>query len=227
MVPNVEFNIFTIHFEPSKRGQPSSYYRTRYTCSQGIIPLYTLLLSFLFSSLPNALITLFQLFTLDQWYKIYNDLTKVSNKAFTCIYILLWVWVGAFIFRNLFVGVMGTKTSSFSHSLLPLPLSFCSFFFRTVPIHFSLSLFLPIPLLSPSVSLPPSIALFLTPCLAFLHLVPSLCYISFFFLKVNNFQSISAAVTRQQDNEDKTIEYARLKEELHNEQVKQDRKLSR
>ena len=61
----------------------------------------------LLSSLPNALITLFQLFTLDQWYKIYNDIIKVQNKVFTCTYILLWVWVGAFVFRNLFVGIMG------------------------------------------------------------------------------------------------------------------------
>ena len=53
------------------------------------------------------MITLFQLFTLDQWYKIYNDLIKVSSVAFTCVYILLWVWIGSFVFRNLFVGIMG------------------------------------------------------------------------------------------------------------------------
>ena len=53
------------------------------------------------------MITLFQLFTLDQWYKIYNDLIKVSSVAFTCTYILLWVWIGSFVFRNLFVGIMG------------------------------------------------------------------------------------------------------------------------
>ena len=57
------------------------------------------------------MITLFQLFTLDQWYKIYNDLTKVSNVAFTCTYILLWVWIGSFVFRNLFVGIMGEYAS--------------------------------------------------------------------------------------------------------------------
>lgn len=62
---------------------------------------------FYISNLPNALITLFQLFTLDQWYNIYTDITSVSSKAFTCTYILLWVWVGAFVFRNLFVGIMG------------------------------------------------------------------------------------------------------------------------
>ena len=57
------------------------------------------------------MITLFQLFTLDQWYKIYNDLIKVSNVTFTCIYILMWVWVGSFVFRNLFVGIMGKSAS--------------------------------------------------------------------------------------------------------------------
>ncbi len=94
------------------------------------------------------------------------------------------------------------------------------------------SLFLS-PSLGFSLSLPPlgslilSLPLFSSYCPIFLSLM---CFITFFIifpLKVNNFQSISAAVTRQQDNEDKTIEYARLKEELHNEQVKQDRKLSR
>ena len=60
------------------------------------------------------MITLFQLFTLDQWYKIYNDLIKVSNVAFTCTYILMWVWVGSFVFRNLFVGIMGMQWSEYS-----------------------------------------------------------------------------------------------------------------
>ncbi|CAI8038457.1 Cation channel sperm-associated protein 2, partial [Geodia barretti] len=59
-----------------------------------------------FSSLPRALLTLFQLFTLDQWVDIHSDLVAVSNRAFTSTYILLWVWVGAFLFRNLFVGIM-------------------------------------------------------------------------------------------------------------------------
>ena len=61
------------------------------------------------SSLPRALLTLFQLFTLDQWVDIHSDLVAVSNRAFTSTYILLWVWVGAFLFRNLFVGIMGRK----------------------------------------------------------------------------------------------------------------------
>ena len=53
------------------------------------------------------MLTLFQLFTLDQWVQIYSNLAAVSNHIFTGIYIVLWVWVGAFLFRNLFVGVMG------------------------------------------------------------------------------------------------------------------------
>ncbi len=55
----------------------------------------------------DATITLFQIFTLDQWYVIYNDLIKVIHPVFACTYILLWVWIGAFLFRNLFVGIMG------------------------------------------------------------------------------------------------------------------------
>ena len=65
----------------------------------------------LYSSLPNAMLTLFQLFTLDQWVQIYSDLVEVSNQAVTSTYILLWVWVGAFLFRNLFVGIMGQSSS--------------------------------------------------------------------------------------------------------------------
>jgi cation channel sperm-associated protein 2 len=65
-----------------------------------------------FSSLPRALLTLFQLFTLDQWVEIHSDLVEVSNQAFTSTYILLWVWVGAFLFRNLFVGIMGRKNNN-------------------------------------------------------------------------------------------------------------------
>ncbi len=62
----------------------------------------------------DATITLFQLFTLDQWYRIYNDLIKVIHPAFACTYILLWVWIGAFLFRNLFVGIMGEPVNVYS-----------------------------------------------------------------------------------------------------------------
>ncbi|XP_015753936.1 PREDICTED: cation channel sperm-associated protein 2-like [Acropora digitifera] len=59
-----------------------------------------------FSTLGNALVTLFQLFTLDHWYDILRDLIKVSNPIAVEVYIILWLCIGAFIFRNIFVGIM-------------------------------------------------------------------------------------------------------------------------
>ena len=60
------------------------------------------------SSLPNVAITLFQLITLDQWYTLYQDLIKVSDETFTGVYLGLWISIGAFLFQNLFVGILGT-----------------------------------------------------------------------------------------------------------------------
>lgn len=60
-----------------------------------------------FSTLGNALITLFQLFTLDHWYEILNDLVKVADDITAKIYVILWICIGAFIFRNIFAGIMG------------------------------------------------------------------------------------------------------------------------
>ena len=97
--------IGVIFFESFTTSQPKNLqYHKRF---RNIFMLQLCNTFFYISNLPNALITLFQLFTLDQWYNIYTDITNVSSKAFTCTYILLWVWVGAFVFRNLFVGIMG------------------------------------------------------------------------------------------------------------------------
>lgn len=59
------------------------------------------------STLGNALVTLFQLFTLDHWYDILRDLIKVVDSITVKIYIILWICIGAFIFRNIFAGIMG------------------------------------------------------------------------------------------------------------------------
>ncbi|CAH3138853.1 unnamed protein product [Pocillopora meandrina] len=59
-----------------------------------------------FSTLGNALVTLFQLFTLDHWYDILRDLIKVVDPITVEIYIILWICIGAFIFRNIFAGIM-------------------------------------------------------------------------------------------------------------------------
>ena len=59
------------------------------------------------STLGHALLTLFQLFTLDHWYDILRDMIKVADSVMVKIYIILWICIGAFIFRNIFAGIMG------------------------------------------------------------------------------------------------------------------------
>eukprot|EP00735_Rhodelphis_limneticus_P014542 TRINITY_DN8580_c0_g1::TRINITY_DN8580_c0_g1_i1::g.8615::m.8615 TRINITY_DN8580_c0_g1::TRINITY_DN8580_c0_g1_i1::g.8615 ORF type:complete len:733 (+),score=135.83,sp/A2ARP9/CTSR2_MOUSE/35.24/1e-54,Ion_trans/PF00520.26/2.2e-29,RhoGAP/PF00620.22/0.035,RhoGAP/PF00620.22/1e+03,DUF1018/PF06252.7/12,DUF1018/PF06252.7/8.2 TRINITY_DN8580_c0_g1_i1:22-2220(+) len=59
-----------------------------------------------FSDLWNSFMTLFQLLTLDQWYNMYRDYTKVVPGITTLLFYITWVWLGAFVFRNIFVGVM-------------------------------------------------------------------------------------------------------------------------
>lgn len=69
------------------------------------------------SSLGNSLMSLFQLLTLDQWDVINQELTKYSDATGTAIFIILWVMLGAFIFRNIFVGVMVQNFDRISESL--------------------------------------------------------------------------------------------------------------
>ena len=59
-----------------------------------------------FETLSNAFITLFQLLTLDQWYFIREDYARVIGSAVTNTYFVVWVFLAAFVFRNVFVGVM-------------------------------------------------------------------------------------------------------------------------
>ncbi|KAI0224143.1 Cation channel sperm-associated protein 2 [Lamellibrachia satsuma] len=70
-----------------------------------------------FSSIPRALITLFQLFTLDHWMCIYKDVTKVHNYWFAALYMTFWILLGSFIFRNLFVGIMVNNFQSIRNDL--------------------------------------------------------------------------------------------------------------
>jgi len=60
-----------------------------------------------FSTFFSSMVTLFQLVTLDKWYKVYLDMAKFINPASVLFYILLWIMVGSFIFRNLIIGFMG------------------------------------------------------------------------------------------------------------------------
>ena len=62
-----------------------------------------------FGSLHDAILTLFQLFTLDQWYRVYRAAASVVEPGMQIplmIYIILWIWLGAFIFKNIIVGII-------------------------------------------------------------------------------------------------------------------------
>jgi hypothetical protein len=63
-----------------------------------------------------AMVTLFQLFTLDKWYNLLGSLSAgMGSGVIPVIFVLIWILLGSFIFRNIFVGVMGES------SLDPLP----------------------------------------------------------------------------------------------------------
>jgi cation channel sperm-associated protein 2 len=62
-----------------------------------------------FKDLPTAFITLFQILTLDQWFVIQADIQKAVNPTVVVCFFVFWVWIGAFVFRNVFVGVMVKK----------------------------------------------------------------------------------------------------------------------
>ena len=49
---------------------------------------------------------MFQLITLDTWDHINRDVLKVTDPIWTQIVIISWVWLGCFIFRGIFTGVI-------------------------------------------------------------------------------------------------------------------------
>ncbi|GKT36939.1 Cation channel sperm-associated protein 2 like protein [Aduncisulcus paluster] len=57
-------------------------------------------------SLSNSLLSMFQMMTLDQWYFILQDVSQVVNPGVVLGFFLAWIWVGSFLFFNVFVGVM-------------------------------------------------------------------------------------------------------------------------
>uniref|UniRef100_A0A4X1VAQ4 Cation channel sperm-associated protein 2 n=1 Tax=Sus scrofa TaxID=9823 RepID=A0A4X1VAQ4_PIG len=62
-----------------------------------------------FSDLLNSLVTVFILFTMDHWYALLQDTWKVPevSRAFSSIYVILWLLLGSIIFRNIIVAMMG------------------------------------------------------------------------------------------------------------------------
>ena len=61
-----------------------------------------------FGTFGRAFETLFQLFTLDQWYAIHEDISKTTPDIsfLNGLFFLAYIFIGSFIFRNVFVGVM-------------------------------------------------------------------------------------------------------------------------
>lgn len=58
--------------------------------------------------LLNSLVTVFILFTMDHWYALLQDTWKVPevSRAFSSIYVILWLLLGSIIFRNIIVAMM-------------------------------------------------------------------------------------------------------------------------
>ncbi|ORX49236.1 hypothetical protein BCR36DRAFT_353614 [Piromyces finnis] len=59
-----------------------------------------------FGSIGESFKTLFQLLTFDQWNDMVTEISTIANPIVTTAYIIIWTCLGAFIFRNVFVGVM-------------------------------------------------------------------------------------------------------------------------
>lgn len=59
-----------------------------------------------FSSLGQAMLTVFQIFTCDSWLNIARDIAKVVNPSIALIYVMSWVWLGAYMFSNIFIAIL-------------------------------------------------------------------------------------------------------------------------
>ncbi|KAJ7338176.1 hypothetical protein JRQ81_010824 [Phrynocephalus forsythii] len=72
-----------------------------------------------FTDMPNALVTIFILFTMDHWYALLRDtwLVPEINKVISGIFVCLWLLIGAFIFRNLIVAIMVTNFQNIRNDL--------------------------------------------------------------------------------------------------------------
>uniref|UniRef100_A0A8B9PIG4 Cation channel sperm associated 2 n=1 Tax=Apteryx owenii TaxID=8824 RepID=A0A8B9PIG4_APTOW len=60
-------------------------------------------------SFSNAVVTVFILFTMDHWYDLLQDTWKIPNmnKFISGTYIILWLLIGSFLFKNIIVAIMG------------------------------------------------------------------------------------------------------------------------
>ncbi|XP_043836504.1 cation channel sperm-associated protein 2 [Dromiciops gliroides] len=72
-----------------------------------------------FTDMPNSLVTVFILFTLDHWYALLQDAWRVPglSKAFSSLYVILWLLLGSIIFRNIIVAMMVTNFQAIRNEL--------------------------------------------------------------------------------------------------------------
>ncbi|OHT09650.1 hypothetical protein TRFO_21367 [Tritrichomonas foetus] len=59
-----------------------------------------------FESFANSMVTVFQILTFDCWLQMCKEISQVASAIVTYIYFIAWVWLGAFVFANIFVGVL-------------------------------------------------------------------------------------------------------------------------
>ncbi|XP_019065321.1 cation channel sperm-associated protein 2 isoform X5 [Fukomys damarensis] len=64
-----------------------------------------------FLGLPNSLITVFILFTMDHWNSLLRDIWKVPevSSVISSTYIILWVLLGSIILRNVIISTMANN----------------------------------------------------------------------------------------------------------------------
>ncbi|XP_066132748.1 cation channel sperm-associated protein 2 [Saccopteryx bilineata] len=72
-----------------------------------------------FSDLLNSLVTVFILFTMDHWYALLQDTWKVPkvSRTFSSIYVILSLFLGSIIFRNIIVAMMVTNFQNIRNEL--------------------------------------------------------------------------------------------------------------
>ena len=70
-----------------------------------------------FDTFLHSLASLFQLLTLDGWDHINRDIILVIGPIWTQIFIISWVWLGCFIFRGIFTGVIIQNFDRIAHSI--------------------------------------------------------------------------------------------------------------
>jgi len=46
---------------------------------------------------------------MDSWFNTQEEIAQVVSPAVVAIFFISWIWIASFIFRNIFIGVMGMR----------------------------------------------------------------------------------------------------------------------